>query len=126
MRVGLLVPSFRIKAILTEPFAVVDTYNDVGHRFGYGRCDSGDHRGLLFHDVTILTIAYVSKGRTQKKTTDFLVWFQSRTEHDHGVGSRACMLDRGRVTKFDAPEVLLADKTSRFCAMHSRRGWCMT
>ena len=50
MGVGLLVPSFRIKAILTEPFAVVDTYSDVGHRFGYGRCDSSGTPVSRCHD----------------------------------------------------------------------------
>ncbi|KAG9309821.1 P-loop containing nucleoside triphosphate hydrolase protein [Chiua virens] len=59
-------------------------------------------RGPLFDDVTILTIAH--RLNTIIESTRVLV------------------LDHGRVAEFDAPEVLLADKTSRFYGMAFEAG----
>jgi len=59
-------------------------------------------RGPLFDDVTILTIAH--RLNTIMESTRVLV------------------LEQGRVTEFDTPEVLLADRSSRFYAMALEAG----
>jgi ABC-type multidrug transport system fused ATPase/permease subunit len=59
-------------------------------------------RGPIFHDVTILTIAHR---------------LNTIIESD-----RVLVLDQGCVAEYDAPEVLLADKTSRFYSMAFEAG----
>ncbi|KIJ06185.1 hypothetical protein PAXINDRAFT_20611 [Paxillus involutus ATCC 200175] len=59
-------------------------------------------RGPIFHDVTILTIAHR---------------LNTIIESD-----RVLVLEQGNVAEFEAPEVLLADKTSRFYSMALEAG----
>lgn len=86
-------------------------------------------RGPLFDEVTILTIAYVSSQCVcvcvcDAWFTDFLPrWMMYRHRLNTIIEStKVLVLDQGQVAEFDAPGVLLADRTSRFYGMAVEAG----